>query len=224
VQPLAEDSEDSFISILSLLADVHLVTHVFGPLDIQASSIYDSASQFPECQTQVPFTPGHEIQELRQKMSSSLVEWKNSHIESTTNDVLLLYYFCRLYSLVPSLQSLFALSGYAKPSTSIPDGEREKARASAALSSYRNAMSTVWQILGISELMEPKELPIWAPLSVFSAGLVIWACKEFARPDDVDSWSARSLNPFQEELARMNFSGAKEMSVILAKLGRKGSR
>jgi hypothetical protein len=215
--------EDPLISILSLLADVHLVGTVFGPLDMQASSNQNLVTRSPAGKTvRVPFTPGHEINRLRQKLSDRLVEWKNSHLLSVSKDVALLYHFCCLYSLVPTLPSLFTLSRYARPPLSSSGSDREYSIASQGLPSYRAAMSTVWHILETSERMQSSELPIWAPLSVFSAGLVIWARKKFAMDYDVDSWSARSLHPFQQELAKMKFSGAQDMAAIIANLGQKG--
>jgi hypothetical protein len=78
--------------------------------------------------------------------------------------------------------------------------------------------------LETSEKLLLEELPIWAPLSVFSAGLVVWARKEFAKDDDFDSLSARSLGLFHKELVRMKFPGAREMSTILANLGHRSRR
>jgi hypothetical protein len=220
-----EYSENPLLAILSLLADAHLVTTVFDPLTIQPSFAHSSSSQPPAAwMTTVPFTPRQEIAHLRRKLLENLMEWNNNHSRSAPNDVVLLYHLCHLHTLVPSLQSLFRLSGYVQPTMSASRTQIEVERSSEALSEYCAAIAIAWQILETSEAMQREELPIWAPLSVFSAGLVFWARNEFATEDDVDSRPARSLDLFRAELARMKFSGAREMSTILANLGKKSPR
>jgi hypothetical protein len=173
----------------------------------------------------VPFTPGHEIKQLRQKLLASLLEWKETHFDYVSKEVLLLYHLCRLHSLVPSLRSLFRVSGYLKPTLGFFDEPKELERILQAVSEYSVASSTAWGMLETSEALPSEQLPIWAPLSLFSAGLVIWAHTAFTGVDGVlDSFPARAVRPFQEELARIKLSGAREMSTILAALGQRHLR
>lgn len=61
-----EQSKNPLTAIISLLADAHLVTTVFDPLTIQASSIHDSLLRSSATKiTNMPFTPGYEIRKLR---------------------------------------------------------------------------------------------------------------------------------------------------------------
>lgn len=219
-----EHSEDPLVAILSVLADTHLVTIVFDPLTTQPPFAQESLPRPAAWMMNAPFNAGHEIVKLRRKLLADLSEWKKDHFNSAPMALLLLYHLCHLHSLVPTFQSLFTLSGYAKSSFSVSGMQREERRASKAFPEYCSAVSTAWQALETSESMALEELPIWAPLSVFSAGLVIWAHKQFTDDEYVDSRSGRSLNPFQKELARMKFSGARDMSNILANLGQRSLR
>jgi hypothetical protein len=226
ILPLVDERfENPLIAIISMLADAHLVTTVFDPLTTQSTLLNDSLSRYPAAwMTNTPFTPTHEIGKLRLELLAGVLKWNNNHMNTAPRDVALMYHFCHLYTSVPNLQSLFILSGYAKQPFSISATRREHERASSTLLEYCSAVPIAWKIIETSEAIPRDELPLWAPLSVFSAGLIIWARTAFADDDKFDSSSVRSLTQFKKELARMNFSGAEEMSAIIASLGQRPSR
>lgn len=213
-----DGSEDSLISLLLMLADIHLVTNTFSPLSMQHIHVCETTGFTAGHMMHIPFTPEHEIRDLRKKLATSLQQWEQIHFDSASKDLLLLYHFCCLYNMLPSLQSLYTLANHARMSWSMYEHTAKKKYHVDDLPSYRAAMPIVWLILEASELLPSEELPIWSPISVFSAALVIWAIKEFGKDENASQWTARSLSPFQRELTRMKFSGAQEMAAVLSKL------
>ena len=210
----------AFFSILSLLGDVHTTATALGPFAAEGSATRDHQSQNCEAMGHIPFAPKREMRELNHKLSEGLLEWKRKYINTATKDVALLYYFCQLLHLVGHMQSLIILSGYQPRRTAESSLERERRRVSKEMHVYRAAVPVAWQLLDTSELIPSIERPLWAALSVFSAGLVVWASMKLSGPEDDTITPARSLDPFQQELARMNVPCAGEMSATLSRLRR----
>lgn len=215
-----DQNEDALLDLLSLLSDFYTATLFSIPL-ASLSTAQDGQihSQLGPAWNGIPFSPVYEVHKMMQRLSKELQSWKAAKFGLISNPLKLLYHFCHLVSLVPQLPHLMALSGYSRssPDLAASDTEKQK-RVSLGLSMYLNAAPISWQLLETSELLRTDELPIWSPLSVFSAGLVIWARMKFTEPKDQEIISTRSLDPFQIELARMNFPCAENMSMTLIHL------
>lgn len=215
-----DQNEDALLDLLSLLSDFYTATLFSIPLaslsTAQDGQIY---SHLGLAWNGIPFTPIYEVHKTMQKLSEELKSWQAAKFDLISNQLKLLYHFCHLVSLVPQLPHLMALSGYSRSSPDLATFDTEKqTRGSLDLPMYFTASPTSWKLLETSELIPTDELPIWSPLSVFSAGLVIWARMKFTEPKDQEMLSTRSLDPFQIELARMNFPCAEHMSMTLIHL------
>ena len=210
----------AFFSILSLLGDIHTTATVLGPFAAEGSATREYQLQNGEELGHIPFAPKREMRELNHRLSNGLLEWKRKYLNKATKDVALLYHFCHLLHLVGHIQSLLILSGYTPRRTAKSSMERERRRVSKETGVYRAAVPVAWQLLETSELLPLTERPLWAALSVFSAGLVVWASMTLSVSEDDTAIPARSLDPFQQELAQMNVPCAREMSATLSRLRR----
>lgn len=213
----------AFFSILSLLGDIHTTATVLGPFAAEGSATREHQSQNGEELGQIPFAPKREMRELNHRLSEGLLKWKRKYLNTATKDVALLYYFCQLFHLVRHKQSLIILSGYYPRRTPEFLLERERRRVTKESHAYRAAVPVAWQLLETSELLPSTARPLWAALSVFSAGLVVWASMTLSIPEDDTAIPPRSLDPFQQELDRMNVPCAREMSATLSRLRMRAS-
>ena len=204
--------KDPLRSLLALLADTHLLATTFSPLMATASDVRPGAQH-------VPFTPKSELKELKQKLHAQRTRWEKAHASVVASDIMLLYHFTHLYSLVPCLPTLYVLCGYGTSNFGTYDPREDGTDDWMTYSDFSAAMPVVWKLLETSELLQSHEVPIWAPLSVFSAGLVVWGRAKFASRNDPDAWSPRYLDPFKYELKRMEFACAQQMSATLTLLG-----
>ena len=222
---LSQVSEDhpqyALVSIITLLGDIHTAETVLGPFSAESSSgIEDKYSPGAE----IPFTPRREMYDLRQKLLIALQEWKSRYYSVTPKHVVLLYLFCNLLYLVPHLQSLITLSGYPPRRVERGRAERIKMRVMKERHVHRAAVPVAWQILETSEQIPTADLPLWAALSVFSAGLVVWASITLPGKNDSSAIPPRLLASFQKELLRINMPCAMEMATTMAQIHEEASK
>ncbi len=138
----------------------------------------------------------------------------------TNRNTAALFYFCKMYLALPSLQELPAIAGYS-PRTSW-NGTRNSVETNDVDSNLRcnpDALKYAWRIL---ECMgEQKDLAaVWIPIVLFYASLVIWrtiSLQGLAERDGTNS-SLRVLQLFKCELEQMQWPCCKTMANVLQSL------
>lgn len=205
-------SDEPLRDLIPLLADAHLLATCFAPLDL-------STPNNPLMSQHIPFSTTSEINELRQKLRLQIRQWTENYAHAISQDILLLYHFLHLYSLVPILPTLFVSSEFIPCDISTNCADEDSVGTWVESPDYSAAVEVAWEILETSELIQTQQVPIWAPLSVFAAGLVVWARTRFAKPDSLTIGTGRSLTAFHRELNRMSLPSASAMAVTLARLG-----
>ena len=117
---------------------------------------------------------------------------------------------------MPGVQTLIEIGGYA------PRATKRGARSRSAeisqvlhdLERDSEAVSSAWSVLKSSEAMEDTHISIWAPLTVFFAGHVIWACI-LKHGVHENCGSFRGLDLSQYEIKRIGMPCCVEMSEVL---------
>lgn len=166
----------------------------------------------------VPLTPHTELQRMQNLLLTGLDRWYSKFHSLTTPEVMSFYQYCRLYICCPDLPALSRLSGYLGSSTDWRRPSHLGPELGVKISDQ--AVQQAWQVLDSAASrtkMPARACPVWLPIVVFHAGLVIWA--NLASPSNNDRYgSKRALLAFEVELQEMPWPCCKEMAATLARL------
>ena len=196
--PEVEGGEDELLLLLTLLTDAIYLQRSLS----RWSSDPDPINPF------VPLSPHTEHQRMLSVLSVALDKWVQS-FASINSDVMVLYHYCRLYLVFPEVTGLSGIVGYpetiktTRPDVKIPE----------------TVTKCAWQILDTAAASSSQRAtlsPLWLPVVVFHAALVIWT--DIANCTSVYAPSKRVLVPFIFELQRMGWPCCAKMTSTLETL------
>jgi hypothetical protein len=180
--PPPELSVDSaFLALVAILCDIHTLSTVFHPLGTDELQVEEKdcavksnsgSSHFHN--PYLPFSPASENRQVNQKLHTALDLWSQSYLARVGKDTVALFYFCKMYLILPSLQLLPIIAGY--PPRASPDGITTSYQTRIVDSELRGgseALNNAWLILDNIEVSEDIT-PASFPVIVFYASLVVW--------------------------------------------------
>ena len=196
--PEVKGGEDALLLLLTLLTDAIYLQRSLS----RWSGDPDPINPF------VPLSPHTEHQRMLSILSIALDKWAQS-FASINSDVMVLYHYCRLYLVLPEVTGLPGIVGYPETiKTTLPDVKIPETVTKCA-----------WQILdtaAASSSQRATPSPLWLPVVVFHAALVIWT--DIANCTSVYTPSKRVLVPFILELQRMGWPCCAKMTSTLETL------
>jgi hypothetical protein len=190
--------EDALLLLLALLTDAIYLQRSLS----RWSGHPDPINPF------VPLSPRTEHQRMLSVLSVALDKWAQS-FASIDPDEMVLYHYCRLYFILPEVTGLPGSVGYPETiKTTRPD-----------VNITETVTKCAWQILdtaAASSSQRATTSPLWLPVVVFHAALVIWT--DIANCTSVYAPSKRVLVPFILELQRMGWPCCAKMASTLETL------
>lgn len=165
----------------------------------------------------VPLTPQTELDGMHSALGCALDRWHDRFQSCVPPEIMAFYHYCRLFLSCAELLDLPRIAGYkplSTPSTAIqqhiivPD----------------QVIRMAWLILdnAAERVKSPASdtmCPVWLPIMVFHAGLVVWAHQRFSDHQGAGNiGSARVLVAFKVELESMPWSCCPGMAATLDEL------
>ena len=196
--PEVQGREDALLLLLALFTDAMYLQRSLS----RWSGNPDPINPF------VPLSPHTEHQRMLSILSVASENWAQS-FPLIGSDVMVLYRYCQLYLIFPEITGLPARIGYpetikaTRPDVQIPE----------------TVTKCAWQILDTAAASPSKRAmtsPLWLPVVVFHAALVIWA--DIANCTSVYAPSKRVLVPFILELQGMAWPCCGKMASTLETL------
>jgi hypothetical protein len=219
--------DGAFIALVAILGDIHTLSTVFHLLE--TSEHHDDDKEVgPEAKNgpkyfqnpYLPFSPENENRKVDQKLQNALDLWSQSYLVRASKDTAALFYFCKMYLALPSLQLLPIIAGYS-PRTHV---DRKLASHQARivdsdLGTGSDASKNAWRIL--ESIRQPEDLsPVWFPVVLFYASLVVWRTISLQVGSGTNglNGSLRVLQLFKSELEQMKWPCCEAMANVLKSL------
>jgi len=223
-KPLPWDLQeaDGVLLLVALLSDMLAIRASFrgliSPDQLDATEALDSfRSPF------VPFSPQGELERLLARISKALELWSERFLQTASQDVLSLFYFCKVCENCPDLSALPRLVGYAPFASTQDHHHHDRSRICARLSITDEALSYAWLVIENVNSQDPilrgSARPIWLPVVTFLAALVVWAKLERKESPRKKAYGTmKVLGMFKIELERMTWPCCADMAKTLASL------
>ncbi|KAH8803326.1 hypothetical protein F5884DRAFT_505101 [Xylogone sp. PMI_703] len=217
----------AFLALVAILSDIHSLSTVFHSLNAiklsplggteDGTAVDEDTSQFSN--PYVPFSPANENREVKGTLGKALDLWSQRYLEQVDKSVIALYYFCKLYLALPSIQLLPIVAGYHPRRTS--EDEEFDYQAKALDHDLRNCnnfecLKYVWLILDHTKRSE-ELTPLWLPIVLFFSALMVWRMIHLQREPGIYG-SLRVLKLFKAELEGMEWPCCQPMAELLESL------
>ena len=214
---------DPMLLLTAILSDVVAVRRSLV-LGRQTGALHElSHEETPRLPTRSDHPPdpvlssASESERMIESLSESLDKWYLM-FASGSRQHLSLFYFCKLYLACPEIDWLPNAAGY-------PPGKSQQYEAISmplhGISISGAAVDYSWEILEHNDTTDTTVqtyCPIWRPLVVFLAALVIWAkIQQDSRQGRIGG-RLKQLRAFRLELDQMSWPCCHEMSFVLDRL------
>lgn len=217
------DNDGALLGLVALLADIHTLAIVFHPLGTM--SFVTGKEPLPKGLTDslsfsspyLPFSPPNENRLVRRRLENALDLWAESYLSPSTRDTAVLFYFAKMYLILPDMQILPALAGY--PPRVLSDGspsQEQQNKLDGELQAHPEVQKYAWFILEHVE-QSAALAPMWLPIAIFFAGLVVWRTV-FLQMKSGGHGSRKVVLLFKDELLRMRWPCCKPMATTLESL------
>lgn len=163
-------------------------------------------------------SPISEYQRMSECLNNSLDRWHERFASDEGRPYLALFYFCRLYVDSPQLSQLPGLVEY--PPNQV-DSIQPPKRSLHEMHISGKAVDYAWAILdhvGSREGGRENICPIWDPLIVFLAALVVWAKTQQHIEQGGGGGRMKQLLVFKLELDQMPWPCSAEMASTLDRI------
>lgn len=219
LQPLPSDlkaDEDGLLLLTGICADILYLQHSFSNMTLGAKKLARQSLPNPYA----PFSPTSKIHHHQYILSAALSRWYQHFAKTVAQDVLTLFFFCKLLLVFPEVLCLPRRAGY--PPNATGSSMLPQPSENVPLNVSDEAMRSAWLIL--DSLTDRRDAPgfnvsIWLPVVVFGAALTIW-CQ--LQPQNSASNSRpgtlRALSMFKDELVQLPWPCCADMCSILDKL------
>ncbi len=162
----------------------------------------------------VPLTPQAELGRLQNLLRSALDKWSQQFEPFMTPEVMAFSHYCKLHLSCPEILQLPRLSGYETLSDKMTTVQYD-------IDVSEDALCMAWLVLDRAAERNASEslCPIWLPICVFHAALVVWAHQSFNEAQKCgERRSKRMLLAFKVELEKMPWPCCAEMGTTLERL------
>ena len=172
-----------------------------------------------------PFAPlsAHtELERMQGQLSIALDRWHKRFGASAGPEIMALYRYCGLYLSCATIQDLPRLARYQTGPDHLA-GQSDTLSAPEDMSNIPDdSVNRAWALLDVAAACTKSEqhlCPVWMPVVVFHAALVVWA-KTCIRTGDTGNanGSVRSLLAFKVELEAMPWPCCTPMAATLQTL------
>ncbi|KAL3423890.1 hypothetical protein PVAG01_05637 [Phlyctema vagabunda] len=218
--------DSAFLALIAILGEIHTLSTVFHPMVLIED--YENEDTRAKAKTGdkhlhnpfLPFSPEAESRQAYQKLQKALDLWGRYYLSRVGKDVAAFFHFCKMYLSEPGLPSLPLIVGYSSDDPRIDVIAFDESKMlDSEFSDASEALKNAWRIL--ENMEESAELaPIWYPIVLFYAGLVVWRTINSQAESGLDGLhlSPRVLQLFKTELERMKWPCCKGMAETLEKL------
>ena len=188
--------EDALLLLTALLSDV---VYIQRCLPLTSASSHRRPAHV-DSKLRSPFTPlsaASEFSRLTAAMAAGLLRWERLFQCHVGNDILALYYFCKLQLICPDTWKLPQQAGYGEPELN-----NQRPTTSEPLEVPEKAVTLAWLVLDHCHKKSPEsELSVWLPVVVFLSALVIWQKLRAESATDPRYGIMRVLSVFKDEIA-----------------------
>lgn len=207
-------ADDAVLLLTAILSDLLFIQRSLGRIINLAN---DSAVIRDPDKPHPPLSPRSELRRMHNTLSTALQRWGERFATQAPSEVLAFFHYCRLHLLYPRLLELPRIAGYG-PLSKAQISQHNPPAVPAS------ATSTAWLILDKATARTRSDAtlcPIWLPIAVFHAGLVVWAGRHLSGGSGSNEGvqgSAMMLVPFRIELETMNWPCCRDMAATLDRL------
>lgn len=210
--------DGAVLALVAILNDIHVLAMAFHPLGREARRTQEKDHDNPYFfNPHLPLSPANESREAARTLNQALDFWSHSYVSQASKDIKALFYFCRMYLSLPSLQLLPIMAGYPPRSQLLKNiPPREIQTLDSELEENSDGLTNAWLILENVESTGAMTC-LWHPIVVFYASLVVWR-KIGLQAASGSRGSLRVLHLFKAELEQMRWPCCATMSQVLEKL------
>ena len=201
--PPSLSSDGAFLTLVVIIGSIHSLYTTFYPLQHSLISATSSTVFF---NPYLPFSTLDQNRETGERLQKALELWREQYFLPCQKADVALFHFGRMYSVLPSLMTLPVLAQYP-PRRIRNDAMLAKYSKSIAseLQDSPEASKYAWAVLESID-KTATVTPMWYPIVVFYAGLVVWqAIKIKIKVESGGYSSLRVLALFKNELEHMNW-------------------
>lgn len=205
--------DDALLLLMAVVSDILYLRGSLGQVVRQAAN----ASNKPTRRNPfVPLTPHSELDRMETVLSLALNKWHARFHTSAPPELMAFYHYCRMYLACKHLLDLPKIAGYRN--------ERSDSISGNEFEFTERAVHHAWIVLdnAAGRSQQPsgdRLLPVWLPIVVFHAGLVVWAKHSLGRARHGEGYgSARILLAFKVELEGMPWPCCSQMAATLERL------
>ncbi|MCJ1471563.1 hypothetical protein MMC13_000203 [Lambiella insularis] len=210
------EAEDAVILLSALLSDIVTIHRIFSGFDLHLVELpvlqqSTSSESLPLLNPFVPFSPWTENQRMLFQLSNGLELWRERFQEVMSEDVLSLFYFCRLCLSFPQLLQLPRLARY-KPAVNL--ASPEYCTVDGTITVPEDALRCVWLIVdhvNVERLPDRAACPVWLPVITYLSALVVWASLRSSSSSQSSLGTLKTLGIFKAELQQMPWPCCEEM-------------
>jgi hypothetical protein len=209
----AASQEDMLLLLMALAADLLYARRSLGQVN---RPVAPETRKGPCDNSLRPFSPQMELRRIEDQLSLAVDKWYRSFKANVSPEILVLYHYVKIYLCFDQLLSLPQTAGYPGSTPSLP--------MSRNLSISEIAVREAWHVLDSAAAWSQKShadqlCPIWLPITVFHAGLVVWVHFTTCNAKTPAAYSSpRVLLAFKVELDGMRWPCCVEMSATFARL------
>ena len=212
--------DDAILLLFALISESICLRRslaVFLPSEtLQVSSGAEEMLRNPH----IPFAVNTEFTRMDSRIALGLTRWAARFTTSVSSDVLAFFHFCQLYRSCPDISRLPRLAGYkpfATTEAAAPclDGQIGEIDIS------ENTVGHAWLVLdhAATKTLSAGDIsPMWLPIVLFYAGLVIWARARLGELKKEKYGSLKLLLVFKLELEKLPWPCCAEMAATLDRL------
>ena len=219
------EAEDAVLLLSALLSDIITIQRVFSSFDLHPVELPDlqqsiSTESLPLLSPFVPFSPLAENQRMLSRLSKGLELWSERLRDIVSEDVLALFYFCKLCLHFPQVLLLPSISGY-KPAVKANISRSTLVKRTIPVP--EDAMRCAWLIVdnvNVERLPDRAACPLWLPVITYLTALVVWVNLRSSSSTQSSYGTLKVLGMFKAELQQMPWPCCMEMISNLDELMR----
>ncbi|KAJ5218216.1 uncharacterized protein N7498_000315 [Penicillium cinerascens] len=206
--------EDILLLLVALLCDI---------IYIQRNDLaHRMRSKDPPINPFTPLSRSRERERQQKLLSGALDCWHRHFGDNADQNILALFFFCKLVLSCPILPLLSCIAGYAVfPGSGLPSQDMVLASGSDQVSVSGDPVNYAWKVLDhvdVSQRSLDSQLPIWLPITLFSSALVVWQNLRAHSSSSRQYGSLKVLRTFIHELNQLPWGCCQVMSSVLQRL------